>query len=66
VLEKSGMEEARLRRQAAGGEVRGLNRAEDVASPQGQKGIENAESKIDKKNNPKNPNTTDSDKETKK
>jgi hypothetical protein len=41
----------------AGGTVRGLERAEDVASPQGQKGIEKAEQKIDKKENSRNPNT---------
>src|SRR5439155_16999378 len=35
----------------AGGTERGLERAEGQASPQGQKGIENAEQKIDKKEN---------------
>ena len=42
----------------AGGEVRGLERAEDVANPQGvQHGIDKAERKIETKNNPRNPNT---------
>jgi hypothetical protein len=52
-----------------GGAVRGLERAEDVAAPQGQRGIENAEQRIDKRDNPKNPNTQareDTDKPTKK
>ena len=53
----------------AGGAVRGLERAEEVAAPQGERGIENAERRIDKRNNPKNPNTQaqeDTDKPTKK
>jgi hypothetical protein len=41
----------------AGGAVRGLERAEEVAAPQGRRGIENAEQRIDKRDNPKNPNT---------
>lgn len=41
----------------SGGAVRGLERAEGVASPQGQKGIENAEQRIDEKGNARNPNT---------
>src|SRR5215470_15618521 len=52
----------------AGGAVRGLERAEDVAAPQGQRGIENAEQRIDKRDNPKNRNTEtqeDTDKATK-
>jgi hypothetical protein len=48
----------------AGGAVRGLDRAEDVAAPQGQKGIENAEQKIEPKDNPRNPNSKDKDKDT--
>ena len=40
----------------AGGAVRGLERAEQVASPQGQRGIENAERRIATKNKPRNPN----------
>jgi hypothetical protein len=53
----------------AGGAVRGLERAEEVAAPQGQRGIENAEQRIDKRDNPKNRNTQaqeDIDKPTKK
>ena len=46
----------------AGGAVRGLERAEDEANPQGvQHGIDNAEKKINKKKNPRNPNTQTSE-----
>lgn len=45
----------------AGGEVRGLERAEEVANPHGLKGIENAEEKIEAKDNARNPNDQDSD-----
>ena len=48
----------------AGGQVRGLNRAEEVAAPQGLKGIEKAEEKIEAKDNPRNPNTQDQDSDT--
>jgi hypothetical protein len=42
----------------AGGAVRGLERAEDVANPKGvERGIDKAEKKINTKNNPRNPNT---------
>jgi hypothetical protein len=51
----------------AGGAVRGIERAEDVANPKGvEQGIDKAESKIKKKNNPRNPNTrTKADTDTK-
>ena len=42
----------------AGGAVRGIERAEDVANPKGvEQGIDKAEKKINTKNNPRNPNT---------
>lgn len=42
----------------AGGTVRGLERAQQVANPKGvEHGIEKAEEKIDAKQNPRNPNT---------
>ena len=42
----------------AGGDVRGLERAEEVANPKGvEHGIDKAERKINKKHNPRNPNT---------
>ncbi len=41
----------------AGGAVRGIERAEEVANPKGvQHGVEKAERKISTKNNPRNPN----------
>ncbi len=42
----------------AGGAVRGIERAEDVANPKGvEQGIDKAEKKINTKSNPRNPNT---------
>ncbi len=42
--------------------MRGLERAEQMAAPQGvQMGIDNAETRIDTKNNPRNPNTQSQD-----
>ena len=51
----------------AGGTVRGIERAEDVANPKGvTKGIDKAETKINTKDNPRNPNTqTKEDTDTK-
>ncbi len=51
----------------AGGAVRGIERAEDVANPKGvEHGIDKAEKKINRKNNPRNPNTqTKEDTDTK-
>jgi hypothetical protein len=51
----------------AGGDVRGLERAEEVANPKGvEHGIDKAERKINKKHNARNPNTqTQEDTDTK-
>jgi len=51
----------------AGGDVRGLERAEEVANPKGvEHGIDKAERKINKKHNSRNPNTqTQEDSDTK-
>ena len=51
----------------AGGAVRGIERAEDVANPKGvEQGIDKAEKKINRKNNVRNPNTqTKEDTDTK-